>query len=250
MGELFQDSVLFHDSIYYNIRYGDIGADKEDVMKAAIMADIHNSITTWPDGYNTQVGERGLKLSGTAPSGLQCLFFFAQNSEISLSQTMSAAYEYKIWLHCPGGEKQRVSIARAILKNPPILVYDEATSSLDSLTEQVLNFRWLNHFWKFLCDLFTPGISVFSLFQKILDALSRVTKDRTTIVIAHRLSTVVDADQILVLDNGRVAEQGHHTELLANPQSLYSDLWRKQNQVALENSVDRSQTDPGASGAA
>ena len=121
---------------------------------------------TWPNGYETQVGERGLKLSG--------------------------------------GEKQRVSIARAILKNSPILVFDEATSSLDSITE-----------------------------NSIMRALDKVTAGRTSIVIAHRLSTVVNCDKIFVLDKGRVAESGTHAELLSSPGSLYSMLWNSQHEAAL-----------------
>jgi ATP-binding cassette subfamily B (MDR/TAP) protein 7 len=161
-----QDSVLFHDTIYYNILYGNMEAKPEQVYEAADMAEMHNVIMTMPKKYDTQVGERGLKLSG--------------------------------------GEKQRVSIARAILKNPLILVYDEATSSLDTITE-----------------------------HKILDALKRATKNRTTIVIAHRLSTVIDADEILLLVGGRIVERGTHTQLLASPDSYYSQLWHKQHEAAL-----------------
>ena len=162
-----QDTVLFHDTIKYNLQYGNMDASEEEVLQAAKMADIHHSILNMPKQYDTQVGERGLKLSG--------------------------------------GEKQRVSIARAILKDSPILVYDEATSSLDSITE-----------------------------NKILEALDQVTKNRTTIVIAHRLSTVVDADHILVLDKGCVVEQGTHQQLLMNPDSKYTELWNTQNEVVLE----------------
>ena len=167
IGVVPQDSVLFHNTIFYNLQYGNIHAASEEVIAAAKMADIHDSILRMPHQYDTQVGERGLKLSG--------------------------------------GEKQRMAIARAILKNPLILVYDEATSSLDSITE-----------------------------QKILQALKRVTENRTTIVIAHRLSTVVDADEILVLHDGHVAERGSHYELIANSNSLYSELWTQQHKVALE----------------
>merc|ERR1719447_2274554 len=127
-----QDSVLFHNTIKHNIHYGNLNASEDFVVKAAKMAEIHDSIQTWPDGYDTQVGERGLKLSG--------------------------------------GEKQRVSIARAILKDSPILIFDEATSSLDSITE-----------------------------NSIMKALDKATEGRTSIVIAHRLSTVVNCDKILVL---------------------------------------------------
>lgn len=129
------------------------------------MAELHDSIKDWPNEYQTQVGERGLKLSG--------------------------------------GEKQRVAIARAILKDSPILVFDEATSSLDSITE-----------------------------NSIMKALRRATKGRTSIIIAHRLSTVVNCDKILVLSQGEVAECGTHSELLSNPNSLYSALWNSQHEAA------------------
>lgn len=155
-----QDPVLFHDTIYHNLSYGDLSQPREMVEQAAITADIHQVISTWPSGYNTQVGERGLKLSG--------------------------------------GEKQRVAIARAILKDAPILVFDEATSSLDSITE-----------------------------NNIMSALSRATTDRTSVCIAHRLSTVCDADCILVLHQGQVAESGSHEQLLA-AKGLYSRLWQSQ----------------------
>lgn len=158
-----QDSVLFHDTILHNLHYGDLKADIKQVEDAARMAEIHDSIMHWPKGYQTQVGERGLKLSG--------------------------------------GEKQRVAIARAILKNAPILVFDEATSSLDSITEHT-----------------------------ILQALRRATEGRTSICIAHRLSTIMDADEILVLQDGRVFERGTHNELIRNPESLYYRLWHAQNQ--------------------
>jgi len=128
-----QDSVLFHNTIRHNIGYGDLGADQEQIQRAARMAELHDSITSWPSGYDTQVGERGLKLSG--------------------------------------GEKQRVAIARAILKDSPVLVFDEATSSLDSITE-----------------------------RSIMAALAEATRGRTSVIIAHRLSTVVNCDKILVLD--------------------------------------------------
>ncbi|XP_060070436.1 iron-sulfur clusters transporter ABCB7, mitochondrial-like [Ylistrum balloti] len=165
IGVVPQDCVLFHDTVYNNILYGDLTKSEQEVEDAAKMARLHDSIMhRFPAQYQTQVGERGLKLSG--------------------------------------GEKQRVAIARTILKNPPIIVYDEATSSLDTITE-----------------------------QNILEALRRVTKGRTTIVIAHRLSSVVDADEILVLGQGTVAERGTHFGLLSNPLSLYADLWRKQNQL-------------------
>ncbi|CAH1105037.1 unnamed protein product [Psylliodes chrysocephalus] len=159
-----QDSVLFHDTIKYNINYGDLRATEEEVIKAAQLAEIHNSILTWPKGYDTQVGERGLKLSG--------------------------------------GEKQRVAIARAILKNSPILVFDEATSSLDSITE-----------------------------HNILKALRNASQGRTNIYIAHRLSTIMDADEIIVLENGQVADRGSHDSLLHNKSGLYWQLWDTQNQT-------------------
>ncbi|XP_065907533.1 iron-sulfur clusters transporter ABCB7, mitochondrial-like isoform X2 [Dysidea avara] len=162
IGVVPQDCVLFHDTIYYNIHYGNLAASHEQVIRAAEMADLHDAILNMPDQWSTQVGERGLKLSG--------------------------------------GEKQRIAIARAILKDPAILVYDEATSSLDSITE-----------------------------HNILNGLQRVAKDRTSLFIAHRLSTIVDADEILVLQNGRVEEQGSHFDLIANPSSLYAEMWHNQN---------------------
>jgi len=160
-----QDAVLFHNTIAYNIHYGDLRRTNDDMLNAARMADLHDSIVRWPKSYNTEVGERGLKLSG--------------------------------------GEKQRVAIARAILKNSPILVFDEATSSLDSITE-----------------------------QHIMTALRRATHGRTSVCIAHRLSTIMDADQILVLDKGRVVERGTHAQLLEKPSSLYSELWNTQHHGA------------------
>merc|ERR1719220_343600 len=165
-----QDSVLFHDTIRHNIGYGDLSAKEEDVIKAAELAELHDSILDWPKGYDTQVGERGLKLSG--------------------------------------GEKQRVAIARAILKNSPILVFDEATSSLDSITE-----------------------------QSIMRALGEATRGRTSVIIAHRLSTVVNCDKILVMHRGQIAEMGTHSQLLSNTTSLYFELWNSQH-----NSVDISTT--------
>lgn len=163
-----QDSVLFHNTIKHNIQYGNLEADEETVIKAATMAEIHDSIQTWPDGYETQVGERGLKLSG--------------------------------------GEKQRVSIARAILKDSPILIFDEATSSLDSITE-----------------------------SSIMSALEKATQGRTSILIAHRLSTVVNCDEIFVMDKGKVAERGTHRELLSQPNSLYNQLWNSQHEAAIKD---------------
>ncbi len=161
-----QDTVLFNDSIYFNIAYGRPEASREEVIEAARMACILDFIERLPDGWDTVVGERGLKLSG--------------------------------------GEKQRVAIARAILKRPRILIFDEATSSLDSHTEQAI--------------------------QQTLEA---VAADHTTLVIAHRLSTVVDADQILVMDQGRIVERGTHTELL-RAGGAYKAMWELQQQEADE----------------
>jgi ATP-binding cassette subfamily B protein len=158
-----QDTVLFNDTILYNIRYGRPDASDREVMEAARLAQIDGFIRTLPDGYNSMVGERGLKLSG--------------------------------------GEKQRVAIARTILKSPPILILDEATSALDSHTE-----------------------------KEIQDALDRVSANRTTLVIAHRLSTIVHADNILVLDKGRLVEQGTHSELMTKD-GLYASLWSRQRQA-------------------
>ncbi|XP_055122949.1 iron-sulfur clusters transporter ABCB7, mitochondrial isoform X5 [Symphalangus syndactylus] len=162
VGVVPQDAVLFHNTIYYNLLYGNISASPEEVYAVAKLAGLHDAILRMPHGYNTQVGERGLKLSG--------------------------------------GEKQRVAIARAILKDPPLILYDEATSSLDSITEET-----------------------------ILGAMKDVVKHRTSIFIAHRLSTVVDADEIIVLDQGKVAERGTHHGLLANPHSIYSEMWHTQS---------------------
>ena len=156
-----QDTVLFNDTIEYNIAYGQPGAPREQVIAAARAAHIHDFIETLPDGYGTLVGERGLKLSG--------------------------------------GEKQRVAIARTLLKDPAILVFDEATSALDSRTERVI--------------------------QQELEGISR---SRTTLVIAHRLSTVVHADQILVMDHGRIVERGTHGELLQR-RGAYAAMWEIQS---------------------
>ena len=161
-----QDTVLFNDSIYHNIQYAKPDAGEGEVRRAAQLANIHEFIESLPDGYDTLVGERGLKLSG--------------------------------------GEKQRVAIARVILKNPRIVVFDEATSSLDSHSEQV-----------------------------ILSSLRDVAEEHTTLVIAHRLSTIVDADRILVMKDGRIVEQGSHAVLLGQ-QGLYADLWRVQQEEQAE----------------
>ena len=161
IGVVPQDTVLFNDTIYYNIAYGNTDASKEEVIIAAKNADIHNFISTLPDGYETIVGERGLKLSG--------------------------------------GEKQRVAIARTILKNPKIFFFDEATSALDSSTEKEI--------------------------QKNLESVS---KDKTTLIIAHRLSTAANADNIIVLDKGIIIEQGTHKSLLLE-KGKYFEMWEKQN---------------------
>jgi ATP-binding cassette subfamily B protein len=157
-----QDTVLFNDTIYYNIAYGRPGSTPAEIEEAARMARIHDFVVSTPDGYQTRVGERGLKLSG--------------------------------------GEKQRVAIARTILKRPAILLFDEATSALDTHTEQEI--------------------------QKSLD---EVSANRTTLVIAHRLSTVVGADEIIVLDQGRICERGRHAELLAM-EGAYTAMWRRQQE--------------------
>ncbi|XP_039715924.1 iron-sulfur clusters transporter ABCB7, mitochondrial [Pteropus medius] len=162
VGVVPQDAVLFHNTIYYNLLYGNISASPEQVYAVAKLAGLHDAILRMPRGYDTQVGERGLKLSG--------------------------------------GEKQRVAIARAILKDPPVILYDEATSSLDSITEET-----------------------------ILGSMRDAVKHRTSIFIAHRLSTVVDADEIIVLDQGKVAERGTHHGLLARPGSIYSEMWHTQS---------------------
>ena len=164
IGMVPQDTVLFNDTVRYNIRYGRWEASDDEVEEAARLAQIDTFIRNSPYGYETEVGERGLKLSG--------------------------------------GEKQRVAIARTILKAPPILVLDEATSALDSHTE-----------------------------REIQDALERVSRNRTTLVIAHRLSTIVGADEIIVLDKGVIAERGNHFELLACG-GLYASMWNRQREAA------------------
>lgn len=171
-----QDTVLFNDTVEYNIGYGRPGASSEEIREAARLARIHDFVESLPDGYQTTVGERGLKLSG--------------------------------------GEKQRVAIARAILKSPQILLFDEATSALDTATE-----------------------------REIQKSLREVSRGRTTLVIAHRLSTVVDADEIIVLDAGRIVERGTHAKLLSDG-GVYAEMWRRQQEgedgdgVTLENRTE------------
>jgi ATP-binding cassette subfamily B protein len=162
-----QDTVLFNDTIYYNIAYGRTGASPDEVEAAARAAHIHDFVLSLPQGYETTVGERGLKLSG--------------------------------------GEKQRVAIARALLKHPAILVFDEATSALDTRTEKIIQTE-----------------------------LAEIARGRTTLMVAHRLSTIVDADQILVLDRGRVVERGTHGELLALG-GRYAALWALQARQPAES---------------
>lgn len=162
-----QDTVLFNDTIRYNIRYGKPTATDEEVEAAAKTASIYDFIISLPKGFETKVGERGLKLSG--------------------------------------GEKQRVAIARTILKNPPVLVLDEATSALDVKTE-----------------------------REIQAALTEVSKNRTTLVIAHRLATIVHADQILVMDNGKIVERGTHRSLVER-NSRYAQMWQRQKQQLVKS---------------
>jgi ATP-binding cassette subfamily B protein len=163
IGMVPQDTVLFNDTIGYNIHYGRWDATPEEIEEAARLAQIDGFVRSLPDGYETSVGERGLKLSG--------------------------------------GEKQRVAIARTILKNPPILLLDEATSALDSFTE-----------------------------KEIQDALEKISRGRTTLVIAHRLSTVINADEILVIDHGIIVERGRHDQLLA-ANGVYAALWNRQREA-------------------
>src|SRR6185437_13636738 len=152
-----QDTVLFNDTIEYNIAYGRPGATPDEIVEAAKLAQIHDFVSRLPEGYATPVGERGLKLSG--------------------------------------GEKQRVAIARAILKTPAILIFDEATSALDSKSEKAIQAE-----------------------------LRRIARNPTTLTIAHRLSTIVDADEILVMDNGRITERGTHHKLL-EANGTYAHMW-------------------------
>jgi ATP-binding cassette subfamily B protein len=164
-----QDTVLFNDTIGYNISYGRPGASQEEIETAARTAHIHDFIMSLPDGYKTAVGERGLKLSG--------------------------------------GEKQRVAIARTLLKNPALVIFDEATSALDSKTENAIQLE-----------------------------IDRLTVNRTSLVIAHRLSTVINAEQILVMDDGKIVERGTHEELIGL-QGKYAEIWQLQQKEAKDEEV-------------
>jgi ATP-binding cassette subfamily B protein len=172
IGVVPQDTVLFNDSIRYNIAYGRDGASEDEIVAAAKAAKIHDFIVSLPEGYDTAVGERGLKLSG--------------------------------------GEKQRVGIARTILKNPPILLLDEATSALDTQTE-----------------------------RDIQTSLKAMGEGRTVITIAHRLSTIADADQIVVLEKGEIVERGRHDELLAH-RGRYAQMWARQSAEEAEEEAAAS----------
>ena len=163
IGVVPQDTVLFNDSIYYNVAYGRPGASRDEIEEASRHARIHDFVSSLPDGYNSPVGERGLKLSG--------------------------------------GEKQRVAIARVILKEPRILLFDEATSALDTKTE-----------------------------REIQASLDEVSQNHTTLIIAHRLSTVIHADEILVMDEGRIVERGGHAALIAR-NGMYAAMWRRQQEA-------------------
>ena len=178
IGVVPQDTVLFNDTVYYNIAYGRTNASLAEIEEAARLAAIHGFIMSTPDGYQTMVGERGLKLSG--------------------------------------GEKQRVAIARAILKQPPIMLFDEATSALDTRIE-----------------------------HEIQAALAQVSRGRTTLVIAHRLSTVVDADEINVLDQGRIIERGTHSDLIAL-NGVYAAMWHRQQQGEDQSDDLRPSAEPDA----
>ena len=177
IGMVPQDTVLFNDTIYYNIAYGRPEASPSEVEEAAKLAHVHDFVMSLPDGYQSVVGERGLKLSG--------------------------------------GEKQRVAIARTVLKNPTILIFDEATSALDTHTEKEI--------------------------QASLDA---VASGRTTVMIAHRLSTVVEADEILVVDDGRILERGRHADLIRSG-GAYAAMWTRQQeaQQAVEKLRETGETD-------
>jgi len=170
LGIVPQDTVLFNDTVFYNIQYGRPQASREQVFQAARAAHIHGFVQSLPQGYDTMVGERGLKLSG--------------------------------------GEKQRVAIARAILKDPKIFVFDEATSALDSHSEKAIQAE-----------------------------LAHIARERTTLVIAHRLSTIVDADQILVMDHGRIVERGTHRALL-ELSGTYARMWALQQREEERMRVD------------
>jgi ATP-binding cassette subfamily B (MDR/TAP) protein 6 len=163
LGVVPQDTVLFNADIKYNIRYGRVSATDDDVESASIKSDLHQAILTFEKGYETIVGERGLKLSG--------------------------------------GEKQRVAIARTILKAPQIILLDEATSALDTKTE-----------------------------RNIQQSLKKISENRTTIVIAHRLSTIIHANEIIVLNDGEIAESGTHSDLLNKKDGLYQSMWNQQLQ--------------------
>jgi ATP-binding cassette, subfamily B, heavy metal transporter len=164
-----QDTVLFNDTVAYNIGYGDTAASQAQIESAAKAAHIHDFISNTPKGYDTMVGERGLKLSG--------------------------------------GEKQRVAIARTLLKNPSILIFDEATSALDTTNERAIQAE-----------------------------IKNLTQNKTTLVIAHRLSTVIDAHEILVMDKGRIIERGNHTALLIQG-GKYSEMWRMQQEQSTKIEV-------------
>ena len=177
LGMVPQDTVLFNDTVFYNIAYARPGASPSEIEQAARHAHIHDFIMALPDGYQSLVGERGLKLSG--------------------------------------GEKQRVAIARTILKNPNILIFDEATSALDSHTE-----------------------------REIQASLKELSANRSTVVIAHRLSTVVDADEIIVLESGTIRERGTHQDLLAK-NGAYAAMWNRQQETAKAQEILEHADDTG-----